>query len=106
MTADLSKMRHVKPEHDMRNLPIAILLVIVFIAPVSTAIIYPSKFDALHILWTLLTVEVYERVSNVRALQYSNGVSPFALWTAYLLFDTQFIIVQGKTRNISNGESI
>lgn len=40
--------------------------------------------------------KVYERVSNVRALEYSNGVSPFALWSAYLLFDMQFIIVQSK----------
>jgi ATP-binding cassette subfamily A (ABC1) protein 3 len=32
-----------------------------------------------------------ERLKNVRALQYSNGVRPFPLWLAYLLFD--FIIV-------------
>ena len=38
---------------------------------------------------------MYERVSKVRALQYSNGVSAFALWAAYLLFDLQFIIVEG-----------
>ncbi|THC93214.1 hypothetical protein EYZ11_007296 [Aspergillus tanneri] len=79
VSTDLRLMRHVRPVHDWRNMPIAILLVIVFMAPVSTAIIYP----------------VYERVSNVRALQYSNGVTPFALWTAYLLFDVQFIILQG-----------
>lgn len=49
-----------------------------------------------------LTCLVYERVSKVRALQYSNGVSPFALWAAYLLFDVQFIIVEGTyTSSIS-----
>lgn len=37
---------------------------------------------------------MYERVNNVRALHYSNGVSPAAVWLAYLLFDAQFIFVQ------------
>lgn len=37
---------------------------------------------------------VYERVNNVRALHYCNGVSPAALWIGYLLFDTQFILIQ------------
>lgn len=32
--------------------------------------------------------------NRVRALHYSDGVSPFALWAGYLLFDMQFIIVQ------------
>ncbi|KAE8392439.1 hypothetical protein BDV23DRAFT_181593 [Aspergillus alliaceus] len=72
-------MRHVESHHDWRNLPISMLLVIALVGAVSTASIYP----------------VYERISNVRALQYSNGVSPFALWVAYLLFDTQFIFVEG-----------
>ncbi|KAJ5587579.1 uncharacterized protein N7459_003344 [Penicillium hispanicum] len=78
MTTRLRTMRHVEPVHDWKDMPVSILIVIVFMASVSTAIIYP----------------VYERVSNVRALEYSNGVSPFALWTAYLLFDLQFIIIQ------------
>ncbi|KAJ6134844.1 hypothetical protein N7512_000004 [Penicillium capsulatum] len=78
MTATLRTMRHVNPVHKMEDMPVTILLTIVFVASVSTAIIYP----------------VYERVSNVQALEYSNGVSPFALWTAYLLFDMQFIIIQ------------
>ena len=30
----------------------------------------------------------------MRALHYCNGVSPFALWFAYLVFDAQFIIIQ------------
>jgi ABC-type multidrug transport system ATPase subunit len=29
-----------------------------------------------------------ERVRNVRAMEYSNGVRPLPLWTAYTLFDT------------------
>lgn len=36
----------------------------------------------------------YEKVNNVRALQYCNGVTPTALWVAYLLFDMQFIVVE------------
>lgn len=42
MTTRLRTMRHVHPVHDWRNMPIAILLVIVFVASVSTAVIYPS----------------------------------------------------------------
>ena len=44
MTTRLRTMRHVHPVHDWRNMPIAILLVIVFVASVSTAVIYPSMF--------------------------------------------------------------
>jgi ATP-binding cassette, subfamily A (ABC1), member 3 len=35
----------------------------------------------------------FERVNQVRALQYSNGVRPLPLWLAYLLFDGVFIIL-------------
>ena len=45
MTTKLRTMRHVNPVHDWRNMPIAILLVIVFVASVSTAVIYPSMFQ-------------------------------------------------------------
>ncbi|KAJ5093890.1 hypothetical protein N7456_009751 [Penicillium angulare] len=76
--ARLRTMSHVEPAHNDLDMPVAILIVLAMIASVSTSVIYP----------------IYERVSNVRALQYSNGVSPFALWTAYLLFDTQFIIME------------
>ncbi|KAE8150913.1 hypothetical protein BDV25DRAFT_139348 [Aspergillus avenaceus] len=79
LSTRMRMMRHVDSNHDWRNLPISMLLVIVMVGAVSTASIYP----------------MYERTSNVRALQYSNGVSPFALWAAYLLFDTQFIFVEG-----------
>lgn len=34
----------------------------------------------------------FERVSNVRALQMSNGVRPVAMWTAYFLFDLCFVL--------------
>ncbi|PLB48647.1 hypothetical protein P170DRAFT_318057, partial [Aspergillus steynii IBT 23096] len=78
VSTTLRTFRHAGGVHDWRNMPIAILLVIAFMAAVSTTVIYP----------------MYERVSKVRALQYSNGVSPFALWTAYLLFDMQFIFVE------------
>jgi ATP-binding cassette subfamily A (ABC1) protein 3 len=45
----------------------------------------------------MLTYAAYEKINHVRALHYSNGVSPFALWLAYLLFDTQFIVVEGAS---------
>ncbi|KAK3689693.1 hypothetical protein B0T22DRAFT_177099 [Podospora appendiculata] len=35
----------------------------------------------------------FEKVSNVRALQCSNGVRPLPLWTAYFLFDLVFVLV-------------
>ncbi|CAG8951276.1 hypothetical protein HYFRA_00008025 [Hymenoscyphus fraxineus] len=59
-------------------MPLSALIVIAFIACTSISVIYP----------------VYERVMRVRALQYCNGVSPAALWVAYLLFDMQFIFIQ------------
>jgi hypothetical protein len=34
-----------------------------------------------------------ERVRGVRAMEYSNGVRPFPLWSAYLLFDWAIVIV-------------
>ncbi len=37
----------------------------------------------------------YEKLNHVRELHYGNGVSPFALWFAYLLFDMQFIVIEG-----------
>jgi ATP-binding cassette subfamily A (ABC1) protein 3 len=35
----------------------------------------------------------FERLSNIRALHYSNGVRPARLWLAYWLFDVIFAIV-------------
>lgn len=59
-------------------MPISILISLAFIASASIAVIYPA----------------FERINNVRALQYCNGVSPFALWFGYLLFDMQIIVIQ------------
>ncbi|KAK4160939.1 putative ABC transporter [Cladorrhinum sp. PSN259] len=35
----------------------------------------------------------FERGSNVRALQISNGVRPAPMWTAYFLFDLCFVLI-------------
>jgi hypothetical protein len=35
----------------------------------------------------------FERLSNIRALHYSNGVRPAPLWLAYWLFDAFFAII-------------
>jgi ATP-binding cassette, subfamily A (ABC1), member 3 len=35
----------------------------------------------------------FERVGNIRALHYSNGVRPAALWLAYTLYDTGFVVL-------------
>ena len=60
------------------SMPIAILVVLAFIAASSIAVIYPA----------------FEKINRVRALHYCNGVSPFALWFGYLMFDLQFIVIQ------------
>ncbi|KAK2754389.1 hypothetical protein FQN54_007033 [Arachnomyces sp. PD_36] len=60
------------------NLPISLLLVLGFVAAASIAVVYPA----------------FEKINRVRALHYCNGVSPFALWLGYLLFDMQLIIIQ------------
>lgn len=71
-------MRHVKTDVDSRILAISVLLTLAFITATSISTIYPTS----------------EKLNHVRALHYCNGVSPFALWVAYLLFDSQFIILQ------------
>lgn len=35
----------------------------------------------------------YEKVHQIRSLQYSNGVRPLPLWTAHLLFDLLFVFI-------------
>ncbi|RFU29987.1 hypothetical protein B7463_g6379, partial [Scytalidium lignicola] len=79
VSTSLRTMRHITNNVDIRALPLTILLSLSFITAAAVSIIYPT----------------YEKVNNVRALHYCNGVSPFALWFAYLLFDLQFIIVEG-----------
>jgi hypothetical protein len=46
--------------------------------------VYPSFF-ALY--------PAFERSHQIRTLQYSNGVRPLPLWTAYFLFDFCFVLV-------------
>ncbi|OBT78091.1 hypothetical protein VF21_02752 [Pseudogymnoascus sp. 05NY08] len=78
ITATLRNMRSPSNEVNSLSLPISALIVLAFICATSISAIYP----------------VYERVNNVRALHYGNGVSPAALWLGYLLFDAQFIFIQ------------
>jgi ATP-binding cassette, subfamily A (ABC1), member 3 len=78
VTTSLRSMRHPTNTVDFRNLPITALIILAFICATSIAAIYPA----------------YERINNVRALHYCNGVSPAALWLGYLLFDTQVILIQ------------
>lgn len=77
-SAHLRFFAHVESNVSFWSMPIAIILVLAFIAAASIAVIYPS----------------FERINHVRALHYCNGVSPFALWFGYLLFDMQLIIIQ------------
>ncbi len=42
MKTTLRTLRHVEPVHDIRNLPIAMLLVLAFVAAASIATIYPG----------------------------------------------------------------
>lgn len=46
--------------------------------------VYPSFF-ALY--------PAFEKSQNIRAVQFSNGVRPLPLWTAYFLFDLIFVLV-------------
>lgn len=64
--------------YEFFGIPISALITVVFVAAASIAVMYPA----------------YERLNHVRALQYCNGVTPAALWIAYLLFDMQFTIIQ------------
>jgi ATP-binding cassette subfamily A (ABC1) protein 3 len=77
-TATTRTMRTPADIINFTSMPIAILLGLAFITAASIAIIYPA----------------FEKNNRVRALQYCNGVSPFALWFGYLLFDMQFILIQ------------
>jgi ATP-binding cassette subfamily A (ABC1) protein 3 len=77
-TASFRTMRHATNKVDPLSMPIAILLCLAFVASASVAVIYPA----------------FEKNNHVRALHYCNGVSPFALWFGYLLFDTQVILIQ------------
>ena len=77
-TTNLQYFTHIQESVSFWSMPIAILIVLAFISAASISGVYPT----------------FEKVNNVRSLEYCNGVSPLALWTANLIFDTQFIIVQ------------
>jgi ATP-binding cassette subfamily A (ABC1) protein 3 len=77
-SVSLRSMRHMVNNVSFYSLPIALLIMLAFVTASSIAVIYPA----------------YEKINHVRALHYCNGVSPFALWFGYLLFDMQFIIIQ------------
>ncbi|KAK6532023.1 hypothetical protein TWF694_003186 [Orbilia ellipsospora] len=62
---------------DFFSIAWAMFLAMSTLAGFTACIIYPT----------------YERVQRTRALQYSNGVSPVSLWSAYLLFELQLIIL-------------
>ena len=79
-SASLRTFTQISDNVSFWNMPIAIILVLAFLAAASIAVIYPA----------------FEKVNRVRALHYCNGVSPFALWFGYLLFDIQLIIIQAS----------
>jgi ATP-binding cassette, subfamily A (ABC1), member 3 len=78
VSVELRTMRTTPSSVSLFALPITVLICLAFIVAASIAVIYPA----------------FERINRVRALHYCNGVSPFALWVGYLLFDMQFIIIQ------------
>ncbi|KAG9237013.1 ABC transporter-like protein [Amylocarpus encephaloides] len=78
VVTNLRSMRHAANDVGAFQLPISVLVILGFIACTSISVIYPT----------------FEKTNHVRALHYCNGVSPLALWVAYLLFDMQWIIIQ------------
>lgn len=42
-----------------------------------------------------------ERIRNVRALQYSNGVRPSPMWFSYILFDSIFVLIIAATCTVA-----
>jgi len=79
VSTELRTMRTAPSNVSFFSMPITILICLSFIVAASIAVIYPA----------------FEKNNRVRALHYGNGVSPFALWCGYLLFDIQVIIIQG-----------
>jgi hypothetical protein len=79
VSTELRTMRTAPSHVSFFSMPIAILICLSFSVAASIAVIYPA----------------FEKNNRVRALHYGNGVSPFALWCGYLLFDIQVIIIQG-----------
>ncbi len=79
VSTEIRTMRTALSNVSFFSMPITILICLSFIVAASIAVIYPA----------------FEKNNRVRALHYCNGVSPFALWCGYLLFDIQVIIIQG-----------
>jgi hypothetical protein len=77
-SANIRSFRVIESDVNFLSMPISILIVLSFVAAASIAVIYPA----------------FEKINRVRALHYCNGVSPFALWLGYLLFDIQIILIQ------------
>jgi ATP-binding cassette subfamily A (ABC1) protein 3 len=77
VTSSQRFFRVIAVNHDFRALPLVIIIILGLITSTSVAIIYPTD----------------ERINNVRSLQYCNGVSPAALWIAYLIFDMHVMII-------------
>ncbi|KAG4433383.1 hypothetical protein IFR05_011143 [Cadophora sp. M221] len=65
------EMRHAENGGDIMNILLVVLVAVAFVCSTSISIMYPT----------------FERINNVRALQYSNSVTPAALWIAYTIFD-------------------
>ncbi|KAH9210733.1 ABC transporter-like protein [Leptodontidium sp. 2 PMI_412] len=65
------EMRHAENGGDVMNILLVVLVAVAFVCSTSISIMYPT----------------FERINNVRALQYSNSVTPAALWIAYTIFD-------------------
>ncbi|KAK6508915.1 hypothetical protein TWF481_003683 [Arthrobotrys musiformis] len=70
-------LRGASSSYEFIAIPFALFIAMAVIAGFSASIIYPT----------------YERVHKTRSLQYSNGVSPLSLWSAYFLFELQLILV-------------
>ncbi|KAF3176635.1 hypothetical protein TWF106_005125 [Orbilia oligospora] len=75
--ASVRTLRRVESSYDFLAVPFALFITMAVIAGFTAAIIYPT----------------YERVQKTRSLQYSNGVSPLSLWSAYFLFELQLILI-------------
>ncbi|KAF3911063.1 hypothetical protein AA313_de0204399 [Arthrobotrys entomopaga] len=73
----LRELRVPASSSDIFSIAWAMFLTMAVVAGFTSCIIYPT----------------YERVQRTRALQYGNGVSPVSLWSAYLLFELQLVIL-------------
>ncbi|EPS35772.1 hypothetical protein H072_10711 [Dactylellina haptotyla CBS 200.50] len=75
--AAVRKLRGVGKETDFLAIGWSLFFAMATICGFTACIIYPT----------------YERVQRTRALQYSNGVRPISLWSAYMLFELQLILL-------------